>query len=178
MLKCEFYCTSDEVEEYKDAILLKIPFSGINPHEFDETIQDMTDQIESMNESVEGVECKYDLNKCYSSYIDYFISTVFKSKSKYVKPAGVKHYSSDITKDKLYISIAKEDINKIFRKNTKNYQKALYNKFGRYNALPGIKTKSELLDLSSDFFIQWYEQKGYNKLEPTWYNIPRKAKLI
>jgi hypothetical protein len=84
---------------------------------------------------------------------------------------GVTHHPNKIHEDKLYVYILKEALYEFFRKNTQDYQKALYSKFGRYS---GYKTldRNKLLELTQDFFIQWYEQGGCYNLDPEWHNVP------
>lgn len=171
MLKCEFSCSADEALPKDGYLMLRIPFVGITNTEFEETIEDVLDKISALNKPTDGIICKYDLEDCYSSYVEYFIKTIFKDKAEYVTYAGVKHYPTSTEKDKLFINIKKSDVDKIFRSDTKNYQQALYRKFARYSGYK-LADAEKLLELTSDFFIQWYEQEGYNKLDPTWYNLP------
>lgn len=182
MLKCEFYCTSESRISLNDAnnyVGLRVPFVGISNTEFDDAISTMQDSLDTCETSPsvrESIVCKYDLDKCYSDYSKYFMEKVFDCNvedllSEKIIFFGVTHHPNRIHEDKLYVYILKEALNEFFRKNTLDYQKALYRKFGRYSG-HRLVDKNLLIELTQDFFIQWYEQGGCYKLEPDWYNVP------
>lgn len=181
MLKCEFYCTSEScvsLNVTNNYTRLRVPFIGISNNEFNDAIETMQDAIDysgCSKEEQECIECKYDLDKCYFDYVKYFLEKVFEYETdaesdKRILFGGAKHYPDKIHEDKLYICIHNESLNDFFRKGTKNYQAALYRKFGRYSGIKDLD-RDKLLELTQDFFIQWYEQGGCYKLEPEWYNV-------
>lgn len=182
MLKCEFYCTSEScvsLNVTNNYTGLRVPFIGISDNEFNDAIEAMQDAIDDSGcskEEQECIECKYDLDKCYYDYVKYFLEKVFEYEAdaesdKRILFGGATHHPDRMHEDKLYIYIHNESLNDFFRKGTKNYQAALYRKFGRYSGIKDLD-RDKLLELTQDFFIQWYEQGGCYKLEPEWHNVP------